>query len=286
MASGADGERTMMPDVVPLRVVAHASVLHDHWWREPFKMAAPVSGDVQQVKSLSEPKVLGRLLPPNLRADVFIGTNAKRVRRQRRRLHRAISRNLAGETPSYALAVLTPRRHHALLAAAALHEPRSLMRRKLPEAECDGATRPANRTVELETALRWRMLAISGAAGAGMALHVDDPPLSSWHTHVRGAKHWLLCPTHAIDNRTCRVATLRAGESIYYPHGWWHQTRSIERWTTSISRSLITPANARGVALGIRRFCEEASALGTHVALCRAMRPCLLRLARVRDDDG
>ena len=98
----------------------------------------------------------------------------------------------------------------------------------------------------------WRML-IVGADGAGMFNHVDDFPGGSWQLQLRGRKRWHLCaPTQAsfierpmaggghvgVDllrapdyaafpvarGADCFVDVVDAGEVIYYPPGWYHQT--------------------------------------------------------------
>ena len=279
------------------RVLEHVGSLPAGWWREPFMMRAEElsTRDAGSSRLAEQSDPLEDLLRAHLGgslADVFprgMHTPERAAVRRSRTLARALDGELSTDDPSYALVVLSPRRYHELLKALELREPASISRSRLPEAECEAALSPTNLTAHFEAALRTRMLALAGGVGAGMHLHRDDPPFSSWHMHVSGAKRWLLCPTRRVDNATCRAATLRAGESLFYPHGWYHRTHALERGTASISRSLTTRGNAPAVAHALARFCDEARALEPEAGAssstarwCAALWPCLLRLARVR----
>jgi hypothetical protein len=235
-------------------------------------------------------------------AEFYPDGHAGDVRRMslKRALHRFAS---APNDASYAFVPLRPRHWRRLLSRLDMAEPGFATRSRLPEAECEGALAPANLTWPFERSLRWRMLTLGGSAGAGMRLHVDSPPTSSWHVQVRGRKQWALCPPAdastycdgrasafepttkqacaAFANASCLVATLSPGESVFYPEGWWHQTRTLTAGAVSLSRSLVTPSNAAGVARALRKFCAAGLDFGHE--WCAPMLPCLRRLVEVRD---
>ena len=94
--------------------------------------------------------------------------------------------------------------------------------------------------------LMWLFL---GPADAGFRLHVDIGLTSAWNVQLTGAKKWILFspdqaellydgevdafdpdfqafPLFAQSRPTeCVVG---AGELIFTPSGWWHQTRNLE----------------------------------------------------------
>ena len=106
----------------------------------------------------------------------------------------------------------------------------------------------------------WRMLLV-GEPGAGMFNHQDTLRTASWQAQLRGTKRWHLCAAdqaphlygagrvdtldpHGVDydgapafrNASCLRADVRAGELLYYPHDWWHQTRVLSRAETARRR--------------------------------------------------
>ena len=129
------------------------------------------------------------------------------------------------------------------------------------------------------------MIVIGGGAGAGMHAHADDPPTSAWHLQLRGAKAWSLCPPPP-SNTSCHATVLRAGDQLFIPSLWTHTTATLTDGAISLSRLLITPANAAPFAARMQQHCEAGRALSrtSYERLCMALAPCLRRLAVVRDD--
>jgi hypothetical protein len=208
-------------------------------------------------------------------------------------LRRALRKLEKKESEGYVLANVSPRRWQTALRGIDLAEPTALSRRRLPERECEAALAPANLTWTFERQLRWRMLALGASAGSGMHMHVDTPPLASWHIQVAGRKEYTLCPpseSHGTRARAsvpsnCSATTLDPGMSIFYPARWWHRTRTLEPGTASLSRSLISPAkgDAARTANALDEFFSCSAAPGAaaergHGKLCDALRPCLQRL--------
>uniref|UniRef100_A0A7S3EPW7 JmjC domain-containing protein n=1 Tax=Haptolina ericina TaxID=156174 RepID=A0A7S3EPW7_9EUKA len=138
-------------------------------------------------------------------------------------------------------------------------------------------------------------------------LTMNDPPASYHPCAVRclpqvyGTKHWLLCPPGtaglycdgtvdgfspdftacpAFQDARCTETVLHPGAGLFYPEGWWHQTRTVGLASLSISRSLLTPSNARDFAVSMRAYCAEALALAhrSYSRLCASLEPCLQRL--------
>ena len=296
----------------PLPAISSADALATHWWRSPFVMRGDSASwsipTLEHVLTSALPR--GRaevysegLLTPNCAGPTKMG------------LKRAL-RRLARETPNlpspYALITLSPRHWHKLLQQLE-QIPSLLFRVASPEDACAGVLMPTNLTTQFESLLRWRMLALAGDAGAGFHMHVDFPALSNYHVQLRGAKHWALCPPigddgsndgsnegeaychgaadafappnvgtnaecPAFDNASCFDAVLRPGDGIFYPSLWYHQTRTLEKDTASLSRSLLTYGDAKHFAKSMRRICAMARVLDSHRLMCNALDPCLRRL--------
>ena len=243
------------------------------WWLRPFVLPS-VDGGRDSTNLLT----LLRARLASTRVDFYRLPFIDRQAVHRRiTLGRALNRT--ARAGGYILADLSQR--HWKLLLGGLPEPPFMLRRQLPEHECAGVLAPANLTSAFERSLKWRMLTL-GSTGAGMHAHVDFPPTSSWHLQLAGRKVFQLCPPEGTAaSPSCTEVTLSAGESVYYPGGWWHRTSVLEPWTVSISRRLITPSNAADVSAAVATFCDEARSLGSHEHLCDALRPCLARLRNV-----
>ena len=105
----------------------------------------------------------------------------------------------------------------------------------------------------------WRMVLI-GTEGAGMFNHKDTLRTSSFQAQVKGSKTWHICAPEqdrfmygagAVDffnpdyrrfplarNATCYKYTLRAGEMMFYPRDWWHQTYNEEGENIAVSGTI------------------------------------------------
>lgn len=94
--------------------------------------------------------------------------------------------------------------------------------------------------------LMWLFL---GPDGAGFRMHVDLAKTSAWNVQLTGRKRWLLWPpeqAHLLYEGEADgfnpdfeefplfaqaqplEAIVGAGELIYTPSGWWHQTQNLE----------------------------------------------------------
>lgn len=133
----------------------------------------------------------------------------------------------------------------------------------------------------------WRMLTV-GTKGAGMFNHKDTLRTSSWHGQITGRKRWHLCSSAydeeigsagLIDffnpdyeerpsylNVSCMDSVLNAGDVLYYPKDYWHQTENLDEINVGITGTLVTPANYREVSHELRRECsfpnENGESLG------------------------
>lgn len=249
------------------------------WWRAPFVMRPPGDLEVGDGYLFNTTALATHVRGPQSAALHPLSSAGDGRRMSLRRALAALRRRPTA--PAHVLVTLRLRHYRLLLRAARLSEPSVLEASRLPERECEGALVPANASSDFERSLRWRMLALGGAAGAGMPLHVDEPPTANWHLQLRGRKRWLLCPP-AERPGACSETTLHPGASLFYPEGWWHQTRTLDAGAASVSRSVVTPGSAAPFAGGARRWCAAARLLDSHARLCEALAPCLRRLAAVR----
>ena len=184
----------------------------------------------------------------------------------------------------------------------------------------------------------WRMLLV-GEPGAGMFNHQDTLRTASWQAQLRGAKRWHLCApdqsaflgggagevdalgaeaggfvdygaTPALRNASCALADVRAGDVLWYPHDWWHQTRVLSRaeaeaaaadtatatcdtaageadaedeLSVSLSATLVTPRNAEFLEAELTRECagDTRSFYLADEAICAQLRECYAWWRRV-----
>lgn len=108
----------------------------------------------------------------------------------------------------------------------------------------------------------WRMLLI-GEADAGMFIHKDVLRTSSWQLQLSGRKRWALCSSSddrrlygagMVDlfnpeyNRfprlknlqTCSDFVVEAGDFIFYPKDYWHQTQNLDTPSMALSGTTLT----------------------------------------------
>jgi Cupin-like domain len=99
---------------------------------------------------------------------------------------------------------------------------------------------------EFQKTAHWRMLLV-GTEGAGMFFHQDTLATASWQLQLSGTKVWHLChPDQSsllspdadmfkpdynrfpklmqIAEGKCWLEMARAGEMVFYPNAYWHQT--------------------------------------------------------------
>lgn len=114
----------------------------------------------------------------------------------------------------------------------------------------------------------WRMMLI-GTRGAGMFNHADTLRTSSFQLQLLGAKRWHLCaPTQraylygagtvdAFDpdyikyplfsRARCWEDVVQAGELVFYPRDYWHQTRNEADLSVAISGSVVDSFSYREI---------------------------------------
>lgn len=102
---------------------------------------------------------------------------------------------------------------------------------------------------EFQRTQHWRMLLV-GTEGAGMFFHQDTLATASWQLQLAGTKVWTLChpdqsrflnsdldtfnpdyhrfpeaaKVEAAGTKGCWLEMIRAGEMVFYPNAYWHQT--------------------------------------------------------------
>ncbi len=140
---------------------------------------------------------------------------------------------------------------------------------------------------------RWLIL---GGTRSGSSWHVDPNCTSAWNGVVYGTKKWVLCPPGApppgidasddggtvtspislyewfrvfyadLASRDARdaprasrplEATVRAGELLYVPSGWWHAALNLEP-TLAITQNYAPHSSARRVSPRARALCRLA----------------------------
>ena len=142
----------------------------------------------------------------------------------------------------------------------------------------------------------WRMMLI-GSKGAGMFNHMDVLRTSSWQAQFVGKKIWHICdPSQGFalygagkidvfhpDYQTyprfaeadCYEGVVEAGEFIYYPMDYWHQTRNLETPSISITSTMVDQDNWRAVIAELRDECSfKRYNWGFSDQLCEQLRVC------------
>jgi hypothetical protein len=161
---------------------------------------------------------------------------------------------------------------------------------------------------------RWLIV---GPARSGSTFHLDPNATSAWNGVVRGAKRWALYPPGApppgvrpsadgadvaapvsvaewylsfYDVRAAGGAaplecTLRAGELLFVPRGWWHAALNLEDDTVAVTQNYTSAANlgavlaflgrprAEALVSGVRGAAARRSLRARFVAALRAERP-------------
>lgn len=144
---------------------------------------------------------------------------------------------------------------------------------------------------------RWDMVTM-GAPGAGINFHWDAIHSGSWQLQLAGVKRWVICPANQtallyqvgevdmfrpdykkyplVQRASCAWADLMPGELLYYPKGYWHQTKGgiprivdpsrgrdprsePEDWDgldLAMSGSVVTGDNWQMLAYVLRRECD------------------------------
>lgn len=126
----------------------------------------------------------------------------------------------------------------------------------------------------------WRMILI-GTKGAGMFNHVDTLRTASFQAQLMGRKKWHVCgpsqneymykagavdffnPNYAVHpkarNASCFLDTVKAGEMVFYPRDWWHQTENLEDINIAVTGTLVDGNNFDSVQEELTQDCERPS---------------------------
>lgn len=113
---------------------------------------------------------------------------------------------------------------------------------------------------EFTRKLHWRMTLI-GSIGAGMFNHHDVLRTSSWQAQLTGGKKWHICAPNQrpylygaglvdcfhpdyekyplFKYARCWEGVVNAGEMVFYPRDYWHQTENTHTPSVAISASIL-----------------------------------------------
>jgi tetratricopeptide (TPR) repeat protein len=146
--------------------------------------------------------------------------------------------------------------------------------------------------------IHWKMMLI-GEKDAGMFNHKDVMRMASWQVQLTGRKLWHICSpsqdpyvykagevnTFKPDyhnypkmiNATCFQAITNAGDAMYYPRDWWHQTQNLETPSIAFSGSMINKHCHKEFGL---KLLQQCGTNGGHVFRatpehCSKLRECI-----------
>lgn len=149
---------------------------------------------------------------------------------------------------------------------------------------------------EFLIATHWRML-IVGDEGAGMFNHFDTLRTSSYQAQISGAKRWHLCAQNQsayvggagqvnmfdpdydafpqMRGAACYEDVVRAGDVVFYPMEYWHQTENYGA-SIAVTSTLADRFSFREVARELEQECVSREKRFGHMSpeLCEALRTC------------
>ena len=124
----------------------------------------------------------------------------------------------------------------------------------------------------------WKVLVV-GKRGSGMFFHADGIGTATYQLQVVGRKRWTVCAPFEADrlyragevdtfnvdeNRfplfkgaQCTLTTVKPGEVLYYPTGWWHQTDNLDTDTIGLAARRVDRHNYHRVFSEMTRKCEN-----------------------------
>lgn len=138
---------------------------------------------------------------------------------------------------------------------------------------CFNATQDHN---QFNINVHWKMLLIA-ESGAGMFNHKDVLRMASWQVNLAGRKRWHICsptqdefmsvhmnvlyPDYAtfpqLRNASCFSTIVDAGDMLYYPRDWWHQTENLDTPTIALSGSMVNHHNYKEFAEELKKECSD-----------------------------
>ena len=134
----------------------------------------------------------------------------------------------------------------------------------------------------------------------------------SWQLQLLGRKRWHICsPAQDLymygagvvdtlapdyeafpdfESAWCYGDVVSPGEILYYPESYWHQTRTLDSPTVSLTGTLVTTSNYRSVRRELEKECSGAGRVMTPEAgVCDALKRCYAVWEKRfgdADDDG
>jgi hypothetical protein len=140
----------------------------------------------------------------------------------------------------------------------------------------------------------WYMLLI-GEEGSGMFPHQDTLAVGSWQAQMAGSKLWRLCSPESTAMKpkeqslrdeeddseddaqapvdVCYETTLSAGDLIYYPPHYWHETKNLETPSVSLSGTVVVEEFRRELLDMLRGECDDDTrGFGFDSAVCSLLR--------------
>eukprot|EP00941_MAST-03F_sp_MAST-3F-sp1_P002895 g2895.t1 len=147
-----------------------------------------------------------------------------------------------------------------------------------------------------------------GLSGTGAVNHQDYMGMGRWQLQVFGSKSWILHPPSETDKMyNERVdpfnpdlskypryseakgrieVTVKPGEIIFWPPGWWHSTLIQEDFSFSVNEKMVHSKNYDFFAAEAKKDCgrnfKEPTKLGLSLLQCR----CARDIIRMVEDRG
>eukprot|EP01031_Cornospumella_fuschlensis_P043618 gene43618-53343_t len=125
----------------------------------------------------------------------------------------------------------------------------------------------------------WKMLLL-GEENAGMFLHQDILLTAAYQIQLVGRKKWHLCDSSQspylyeagdvdmfcpdyetyplVEQALCSEVVVHAGDLLFYPHDYWHQTHNLDTPSIAISSSVITQKGLPGLLRELQKECDGA----------------------------
>lgn len=121
---------------------------------------------------------------------------------------------------------------------------RSHLAHEESETDPTGSGRRQGLYDHLAAAAHWNMVLV-GESGAGMFYHSDLTPVGSFQMQLLGRKRWRICsPLNTNTGGSeavpvCFEGVAGAGDFVYYPPAWGHETSNAAPLNIAISSSII-----------------------------------------------
>lgn len=120
----------------------------------------------------------------------------------------------------------------------------------------------------------WKII-LTGQRGAGMFNHSDSLMTSSWHAHLMGRKWWYVCGNLLNGSHACFEDYVDPGETLYYGHGWHHETQNLKTPTMTITDTVAHGNNFEGIADQLHATCAyNKHSFDLSAELCDALDTC------------